>query len=136
VSGFSRVAQRRAFPLALEFAKRTVATRAVVIGNAAQSLHPIAGQGFNLGVRDAYELAQTIRKSPRDALGGSAMLARFAATRRIDRWVGIGFTHGLTRIFATDLPLVRWPRGAALALLDALPPVKRAFTRTMLFGMH
>jgi 2-octaprenyl-6-methoxyphenol hydroxylase len=136
MSGFIGVGPRRTFPLSLEYAKRTVATRTAVIGNAAQSLHPIAGQGFNLGVRDAFELAQTIKRTPRDALGGAAMLARFAAARRVDRWAGIGFTHGLTQIFATEAPLVRWPRGAALALLDALPPVKRAFTRAMLFGMH
>jgi 2-octaprenyl-6-methoxyphenol hydroxylase len=135
VTGFVRVADRRTFPLRLEFARSTVATRTVVIGNAAQALHPIAGQGFNLGVRDAYELSRAIICAPRDALGSATMLAAFAARRRTDRYAGIAFTHGLTKLFATDAALLRWPRGMALAVLDAVPPMKKAFTRAMLFGM-
>ena len=135
VTGFASVANRRTFPLRLEFARSTVATRTVVIGNAAQALHPIAGQGFNLGVRDAYELSRSIIRTPRDALGSMTMLAAFAARRRTDRYAGIAFTHGLTKLFATDAAIVRWPRGVALTLLDAMPPMKKAFTRAMLFGM-
>ena len=135
VTGFARVSDRRSFPLRLEFARPTVAARSVVIGNAAQALHPIAGQGFNLGLRDAYELGEAIIRAPREALGSNSMLAAFAARRRPDRYAGIAFTHGLTRIFATDSMFVRWPRGFALALLDAIPPAKKAFTRAMLFGM-
>ena len=134
VTGFAQVADRRTFPLRLEFARPAVASRSVVIGNAAQALHPIAGQGFNLGVRDAFELGQAIIRTPRETLGDGPMLAAFAARRRPDRYAGIAFTHGLTQLFATDAPAVRWPRGLALTLLDAVPPMKRAFTRAMLFG--
>jgi len=135
VRGFLRVAERRRFPLALEYARPATAARTVLIGNAAQSLHPIAGQGFNLGVRDAFELARAIIEVPRDQLGNRAMVAAFAARRRVDRLAGMAFTHGLTRMFALDHPAIRWPRGMALALLDAVPPVKRAFTRAMLYGV-
>jgi len=135
VRGFERVAERRRFPLALEYARPATAARTVLIGNAAQSLHPIAGQGFNLGVRDAFELARTIIETPHDQLGNRAMVAAFAARRRVDRLAGMAFTHGLTRMFALDHPAIRWPRGMALALLDAVPPVKRAFTRAMLYGV-
>jgi 2-octaprenyl-6-methoxyphenol hydroxylase len=135
VTGFIRVADRRTFPLRLEFARPTVAPRSVVIGNAAQALHPVAGQGFNLGVRDAFELGRSIIRVPREALGSESMLADFAARRRADRYAGIAFTHGLAQIFATDSPILRWPRGLALTLLDTMPPVKRAFTRAMLFGI-
>jgi len=135
VSGFARVTDRRTFPLRLEFARPTVAARSVVIGNAAQALHPIAGQGFNLGVRDAHELGQAIIRAPRDALGEGPMLAAYAARRRPDRYAGIAFTHGLTQLFATNAAMVRWPRGLALTLLDAVPPMKKAFTRAMLFGI-
>ena len=135
VSGFARVIDRRTFPLRLEFARPIVAARSVVIGNAAQALHPIAGQGFNLGVRDAYEMGQAIIRAPRDALGTESMLAAYAARRRPDRYAGIAFTHGLTQLFATNAALVRWPRGLALTLLDAVPPMKKAFTRAMLFGI-
>jgi 2-octaprenyl-6-methoxyphenol hydroxylase len=136
VRGFMRVAERGAFPLLLERAHPTIAARAVVLGNAAQQLHPVAGQGFNLGLRDAWELAQCLLDAPREKLGTPAMLAEYAARRRTDRAAGIAFTHGLVRIFGNDLPFVRWPRGFALAMLDSLPPVKRAFTRAMLFGVH
>jgi 2-octaprenyl-6-methoxyphenol hydroxylase len=107
-----------------------------VLGNAAQTLHPVAGQGFNLGLRDAYELAQAILRVPPEGIGATTMLADYLARRRTDRMAGIMFTHGLVHLFGTDFPLVRWPRGMALALLDVLPPVKRAFTRAMLFGLR
>ncbi len=136
VTGFVRIADRRKFPLALEFARPLFSVRTVIIGNAAQSLHPIAGQGFNLGMRDAYELSRAIIATPSDRLGEHTMLQMYATRRRADRYAGIAFTHGLNRLFASDLPLVRWPRGLALALLDAMPPAKRAFTRAMMFGMR
>ena len=135
VDGFTRVADRKTFPLALEFARPVTTSRCVLIGNAAQALHPIAGQGFNLGVRDAFELSQAINASGRDALGDRPMLSDYAARRRVDRYAGIAFTHGLTQLFALDWPMARWPRGLALTLLDALPPAKKAFTRAMLFGL-
>jgi len=136
VTGFARARGRGAFPLVLARARPVVAARSAVIGNAAQQLHPVAGQGFNLGLRDAWELAQTILDTPHEAIGGGAMLAAYAARRRPDRDAGIAFTHGLVRIFGNDLPLARWSRGLALALLDVVPPAKRAFTRAMLHGMH
>jgi 2-octaprenyl-6-methoxyphenol hydroxylase len=135
VSGFARVEARRTFPLALEYATATVGTRCVALGNAAQTLHPVAGQGFNVGLRDAFELAQAVIDAPRDMLGDTSMLRRHARRRRTDRWAGIAFTHGLVNLFGNDVALVRWPRGLALTLLDALPPAKRAFTRAMLFGL-
>jgi 2-octaprenyl-6-methoxyphenol hydroxylase len=135
-----RVADRRTFPLTLEFATRVAAERTVLLGNAAQALHPVAGQGFNLGVRDAYELAQellaTSAVTDRDHFGAPRFLAGYSRRRAADRWTGIAFTHGLLGVFGTDVSLLRWPRGLALTLLDALPPVKRMFTRAMLYGLH
>jgi 2-octaprenyl-6-methoxyphenol hydroxylase len=137
---WTRVADRRTFPLTLEFATRVAAERTVLLGNAAQALHPVAGQGFNLGVRDAYELAQELLAisviTDRDHFGAPRFLARYSRRRAADRWTGIAFTHGLLGVFGTDLSLLRWPRGLALTLLDALPPVKRMFTRAMLYGLH
>ena len=134
-SDFMGVAERKSFPLALEFAQPAVAARAVLVGNAAQSLHPIAGQGFNLGLRDAFELGLVIGRASPEELGTHAMLARYAARRRVDRYAGIAFTHGLTHVFAPEGALFAWPRGIALTALDMLPFAKRAFTRAMLFGM-
>jgi len=133
---FLRVEDRRTFPLALEFAREVVGARLVLMGNAAQTLHPVAGQGFNLGVRDAYELAQELLVTPRDEIGSREQLARYARRRRPDRLAGIGFTHGLLGIFGADASWLRWPRGLALTLLDALPIAKRAFARAMLFGVR
>jgi 2-octaprenyl-6-methoxyphenol hydroxylase len=133
---FISVASRRCFPLALEWAVEVVAGRSLLIGNAAQSLHPVAGQGFNLGLRDAFELAQELLATPRDWIGSPARLAQYARRRRVDRLGGIAFTHGLLGAFGGGATLLRWPRGLALTLLDSMPPLKRAFTNAMLFGMH
>ena len=133
---FIRVADRRAFPLRLEYAGRVAGRRTVLLGNAAQALHPVAGQGFNLGMRDAYELAQELLSTPRDAIGTREQLAAYARRRRNDRFAGIAFTHGLLGAFGNDTPLLRWPRGLALTMLDALPAAKRAFARAMTFGVR
>ncbi|HET7098076.1 MAG TPA: FAD-dependent monooxygenase [Casimicrobiaceae bacterium] len=133
---FEKVGERRTFPLAMEFAAEPAGVRRVVLGNAAQTLHPVAGQGFNVGLRDAWELAQIVLDTPRDAIGDRAMLDRYSRARRTDRIAGIAFTHGLVGIFGNDVPLVRWPRGLALTLLGAVPAAKRAFARAMLFGLH
>jgi len=132
VGGYTRVADRRMFPLALELAKPVVATRVAVIGNAAQALHPVAGQGFNLGLRDAWELARVLILAEREAIGTRTMLERYARARSVDRGVGVAFTNGLVHLFGGAA--LRWPRGVGLAVLDALPPLKRAFTRAMLYG--
>lgn len=134
--GFAHIAERRTFALRLEYASRVVDERRVLLGNAAQALHPVAGQGFNLGLRDAYELAQELLATPRDLIGAHDSLAAYARRRRSDRIAGIAFTHGLLGAFGTDSPLASWPRGLALTMLDSLPEVKRAFTRAMLFGVH
>ena len=87
-----------------------------------------------MGLRDAWELKRVIAGTPREAIGARAMLDEYVARRRKDRWAGLAFTHGLVHLFGTDLPFVRWPRGLGLALLDAVPPLRRSFTRAMLFG--
>ncbi len=133
---FERVADRRAFPLQLDYARSVTGERVALLGNAAQALHPVAGQGFNLGMRDAYELAQELLATPRDAIGSRERLAAYARRRRRDRVAGIAFTHGLLGVFGNDAALLRWPRGLALTMLDSLPEMKRAFTRAMSFGLH
>ena len=132
---FLRVDDRRTFPLSLDVARRDVAPSAcVLLGNAAQALHPVAGQGFNLGVRDAYELAQELLRRCRAIKSVRArMLDALRATRR-SRSLGGHRVHAWTRsaCSATAARCSRWPRGLALTLLDTLPPAKRALTRAML----
>src|SRR4029453_16379127 len=85
VRGFARISARRSFPLVLEYAKPPHGTRAIAIGNAAQTLHPVAGQGINLGLRDAYELSRVVAATPRDGIGTRDMLDAYVARRRADR---------------------------------------------------
>ncbi|MEO5699841.1 MAG: FAD-dependent monooxygenase [Casimicrobiaceae bacterium] len=133
---FVSVADRRSFPLALEYAPSVTAPRTVLIGNAAQALHPVAGQGFNLGVRDAFELARVLVDTAPEAIGSPAMLARYARLRRTDRVAGVAFTHGLLGVFMHPAGWISGPRGLALSLLDATPGLKRTFTRAVLFGLR
>ena len=102
----------------------------VYIGNAAQTLHPVAGQGLNLGLRDAWQLASILRKE-----GASPQaLARFAAQRRLDASATIRVTDFLAAGFAGSNPLLRAARGAALTALDIFPAPRRFFARRMIFG--
>jgi 2-octaprenyl-6-methoxyphenol hydroxylase len=129
-----RVGRPHAYPLALTRSQRQVASRAVIIGNAAQGLHPIAGQGFNLGLRDVATLAEVIADDV-TARGGSAdpgaaaVLDRYGDWRRADRRTVIAFTDGLVRLFGNPLGPVRAARGASLLLFDLVPPAKQAFAR-------
>src|SRR3954469_18604806 len=117
-------------PLALKVRATRAEGHQVYIGNAAQTLHPVAGQGLNLGLRDAWELAAALRKA-----GPSAQtLERFAAQRRLDASATIRATDFLAAGFAGANPVVRVARGAALTALDIFPAPRRFFARRMIFG--
>ncbi|HEU4516604.1 MAG TPA: 2-octaprenyl-6-methoxyphenyl hydroxylase [Steroidobacteraceae bacterium] len=126
---FTRVGRRQAYPLALTRAERLTAPRAVVLGNAAQSLHPVAGQGFNLALRDVALLAELIADTAGRDPGDAALLERYAAERSPDRDAVIGFTDALVRGFGLPLAPVRRARGRGLLLFDLLRPVKHEFAR-------
>ncbi|MFL6580406.1 MAG: FAD-dependent monooxygenase [Burkholderiales bacterium] len=131
---FISVTARARFPLALRYAADPVLPRAVMLGNAAQSLHPIAGQGFNLGLRDAWELSEMLMLHGKADPGSSACLSRYRAMRRPDRLRSIGLTHSLVKIFSNDVAPLKAVRGAALSLFDLVPSGKRAFMQRMIFG--
>ena len=126
------VESRAVHPLALRVREARVAPRAVYIGNAAQTLHPVAGQGLNLGLRDAWELAQ-IWQGAQDP-GDAALLARYAARRRLDAGATIRVTDWMARGFTGSSPLSRTARGLALTALDVLPGPRRFFARRMIYG--
>jgi 2-octaprenyl-6-methoxyphenol hydroxylase len=119
-------------PLVLRVSPARVAQRAVYIGNAAQTLHPVAGQGLNLGLRDAWDLAQILREV-RDP-GDPAVLARYAAMRRLDAQATIRVTDLLAGAFLGSGRLSRLLNGFALTALDVLPAPRRFFARRMIFG--
>jgi 2-octaprenyl-6-methoxyphenol hydroxylase len=127
-----KLGRRAAYPLALSRAARTSEGRCVIIGNAAQTLHPVAGMGFNLGLRDVASLAELIADaagSPDFDPGRPALLAEYDAWRAADRRGVIAFTDALIRVFGNPLALVRQLRGLSLLAFDVLPPAKSALSR-------
>lgn len=133
---FLSAAPRGRFPLKLDYRGVKAGERVARIGNAAQTLHPVAGQGFNLGLRDAWELAQSCLETPYAMLGTEGQLRRFAASRRKDALPGIGFTDFLVKTFSTDNFFLHHLRGTGLMALQALAPVRHFVARRMLFGRH
>lgn len=128
---FVRAGRRQAYPLKLVRAERQIAPRAALVGNAAHSLHPVAGQGFNLSLRDAATLAEVVA----DALergedpGAIAALERYAARRRRDQRVTVALTDSLTRLFTPRFAPLAHARNLGLTGFDLLPGPKRLFAR-------
>jgi len=123
---------RHAYPLALTRSESPEAPRTAIIGAAAQGLHPIAGQGFNLGLRDAATLAEVLADSVGSDPGDAAVLARYAEWRKTDRRGLIAFTDGLVRLFGSRLAPIQFARGLGLVLFDLNPLAKSAMSRLSL----
>jgi 2-octaprenyl-6-methoxyphenol hydroxylase len=125
---FVRAGRRGSYPLRLTRALSTVATRTVLIGNAAQALHPVAGQGFNLGLRDAAMLAEVIANATGD-VGAPQLLRTFSDWRARDRAGVTRFTDTLVKLFADTRPGVPLLRNLGLLMFDLAPPAKSALAR-------
>jgi len=126
-----RVGRRQAWPLRLVRAKESVRERLALIGNAVHTLHPIAGQGFNLGARDVAVLAEVLvdaLKAAEDP-GSLAVLQRYADWQQRDHNNVTVFTDGLARLFSLPLPALGMARSAGMLAFDLLPPAKRLLTR-------
>ena len=140
IGRFLKVQDRRLYELGLNYRKHITKDNEVWIGNAAQTLHPVAGQGLNLGLRDAYLLAETLA----NLFSGSAnqlsknhiqhALENYAQSRKADRTTTIGLTDFMARVFTSNIAPVVIARGLALSALQWLPPVKTALARQMMFG--
>jgi 2-octaprenyl-6-methoxyphenol hydroxylase len=122
----------KAFPLGLNAERTLVEGRCVRIGNAAQTLHPVAGQGLNLGLRDAHTLVQTLRWAD----NMDAALRRAEWARAADRWATIATTDFLARSFTWKLPGAATARGLGLAALQAVPGARDWLARRMMFGLR
>lgn len=122
---------RFAYPLSLQIAERIVAPRVALIGDAAHGVHPIAGQGLNVGLRDVAALAECIVDSVRVGLdpGDHEALARYQRWRRFDSTSLALVMDAFNRIFSNDLPILRQLRGRGMALVDAIPPARKFFMR-------
>ena len=133
----TRVGQRQLYPLSLTRSDEYVAERLAIVGNAAQTLHPIAGQGFNLGLRDAVSLAEVLadgRNESRAAFdaGDGLWLQRYREWRAADRGNIVRFTDGLVRLFAQPLGPLKLLRNAGMLALDLMPSAKDALSQLSL----
>jgi 2-octaprenyl-6-methoxyphenol hydroxylase len=129
---FLKVGRRVPYPLSLTRSHRTSSGRCVIVGNAAQGLHPVAGMGFNLGLRDAASLAELVadnQRAQRPDLGDGTVQADYDAWRAADRGGIIAFTDGLIRVFSNPLGAVQHLRNLGLLAFDVLPPAKSALSR-------
>ena len=129
---FTRIAGRAMFPLGLNALNALVDRRTVAIGNAAQTLHPVAGQGLNLGLRDAHALCDALSTNGPSTVA----LSLFAQRRALDRRMTIGATDTLARLFTIDFAPLAALRGLALSALEFVPPVKTVLARQMMFGQR
>jgi 2-octaprenyl-6-methoxyphenol hydroxylase len=122
---------RRAFPLSLIRAEQMVAGRVVIIGNAAHQLHPVAGQGFNLGIRDVAYLAELLisHQQTQGDLGAVELLKLYSKQRLADHNKTIGFTNNLVHLFSNDWLPVAALRNTGLTLLDHLPKIKQILVK-------
>lgn len=133
VGRFLSVEKRMTFPLKLSQLQATDTPHLVVVGNAAQTMHPVAGQGFNVGLRDAEVLARHIANAPEHA-GSSEMLAAYRNSRKTDTKHGLLFTDFLVNIFSNDILGVSALRSAGIGLFDMVKPAKRYLVSKMSFG--
>ena len=131
---FCSVGMRASTPLALRYRASRATAGEVRIGNAAQTLHPVAGQGLNLGLRDAWDLNLLLRNAPAESIGSTAFAERFMRKRRRDSQATIRATDFLATFFLRPDPVSVALRGAALTALDIFPPARKLFARRMIFG--
>lgn len=141
IGEFTQIHDRRSYPLGLNIRNTITHEHEVWIGNAAQTLHPVAGQGLNLGLRDAATLTQCLGHAliqPLDKRLASLTqaLKQYATLRQKDRQATIGVTDLMARVFATDLAPVVMARGLALSILQWIPPLKKAVAYQMMFGQR
>ena len=123
--------KRWSYPLSVTLARRYLDRRLALVGDAAHAIHPIAGQGLNMGLRDVAALAEVLVEAHRLGLdlGSASVLERYERWRRFDNGLMVAVTDGLNRLFSNDLPPVRLARDVGLAAVNRLPPVKRFFMR-------
>lgn len=140
IGRFLKIQDRRLYELGLNYRKKINQDHEVWIGNAAQTLHPVAGQGLNLGLRDAYLLAEKLANifsgasNEQTAANIQNTLESYAKSRKADRATTIGLTDLMARVFTSNLAPVILARGFAFLALQWLPPMKTALARQMMFG--
>lgn len=124
------IGPRFSYPLSLQYAADAVGLRLALAGDALHAMHPIAGQGLNMGFRDVAALAEVLADAHGHAdLGSAKVLARYARWRRFDNTLMLGMTDGLNRLFSNDVPPLRLARDLGMAAVNQVPSLKRFFMR-------
>lgn len=123
------IGPRASFPLRLVHAEHYIAPRVALIGDAAHTVHPLAGQGVNLGLSDAAVLAETLIQAQGKDIGANAVLRRYERARKGEVLAMIAALHGLHRLFGSQHASLRWARNLGLDLTDAMTPVKNLIMR-------
>lgn len=134
MTGFTATSERASWPLALKTLNSVVGKRVVLIGNAAQTLHPVAGQGLNLGLRDADTLAQVLTQTPKSQLGEIDSLQRYRQLRARDAGLVTAFTDSLISIFDTSALPMKHARSVALLAIDQVAWLRKGFAKRMVYG--
>ena len=132
LGAFSRIGKRAAYPLALTKASRLFEGRCVLIGNAAHGLHPVAAQGFNLGLRDVAALSDCIPDAAVGDVGDAEILEKYATWRRSDQRKLVRITDGIVRLFGSASPPVRLLRNLGMLGFDLVPGVRSTFAKHMM----
>ena len=122
------------FPLKKIILEEFPKNRMVVIGNSAQTMHPVAGQGFNTGIRDAYDLSKLINESEPSQVGSECFINQYYSLRKSETKKTLFFTDSLVNIFSNDLVVLSSIRGMSLSLLDNFKPIKNFLVNKMSFG--
>ncbi len=125
------IGERFAYPLSFQSAERCIGDRVALVGDAAHGVHPIAGQGLNLGLKDVAALAQTLSDAAElgEDIGGAVVLGRYASWRRLDVATGSAAADLFARTFSNDLDALRLMRGAGMTLVGQIAPVRRLLTQ-------
>jgi 2-octaprenyl-6-methoxyphenol hydroxylase len=120
---------RFVYPLSLQLAARLTAPRLALVGDAAHAIHPLAGQGLNLGLKDAAALTEVVAEAMRlgEDIGSESVLERYARWRRLDNIAVSLACDGFDRLFSSDNPILRLGRGVGLGLVNRLGPARRFF---------
>jgi 2-octaprenyl-6-methoxyphenol hydroxylase len=134
VGRFLKVGPRASFPLRMAYLDSAVMPHLAVIGNAAQTMHPVAGQGFNIGLRDAWQLAEIAAHTTPTDWGSKAMLQAYREMRRADTRGGLMFTDFLVNVFSNDVVGLSGMRSAGLGVLELVKPLRQELVSKMSFG--
>ena len=123
------IGPRFCYPLGLQHAYHYTQDRLALIGDAAHGMHPIAGQGLNMGIRDVAVLAEILVNAHRLGrdIGSADVLAEYEQWRRFDNTVMLAVTDITTRLFSNDIAPIRWARDIGLAIVEKIPPLKKTF---------